>query len=337
MPSRLASVKRGTKRAWGEPGRGGPLITRPGGTLHPRRQRGGRRPLRPHLRPRLAVLSLRLRPGRRLSPYCATSAPKMTSRGPARATCAARSSSSHSSAHTSHLASAPPPSPQPPQSPLPPPPPQPPLPLPPLPLPPLPLPPLPPLPLPPLPLPPLPLPQLRCALRVSTGSTAGRSVSETCSAPMAAATRPATPQPLPSSSTRLPAIAMAIAGCCSARAMMTPAGQTVTWSKSKPLPSPPLCSSSRRMLEGWNSRTAGRVNLSSYEAHSRHAASSSAGGAPVWLPPSLIRETVSCGAVLARERNTPTTTRERPKVQYANQITRERESAGGRTYLCGIG
>ena len=197
----------------------------------------------------------------------------MTSRGPARATCAARSSSSHSSAHTSHLASAPPPSPQPPQSPLPPPPPQPPLPLPPLPLP---------------PLPPLPLPQLRCALRVSTGSTAGRSVSETCAAPMAAAMRPATPQPLPSSSTRLPAIAMAIAGCCSARAMMTPAGQTVTWSKSKPLPSPPLCSSSRRMLEGWNSRTAGRVNLSSYEAHSRHAASSSACGAPVWLPPPLI-------------------------------------------------
>jgi hypothetical protein len=192
----------------------------------------------------------------------------MTSRGPARATCAARSSSSHSSAHTSHLASTPPPSPQSPPPPLPPP------------------------PLPSPPLPPLPLPQLRCALRVSTGSTAGRSVSETCAAPMACATRPATPQPLPSSSTRLPATAMAIDGCCSARAMTTPAGQTVTWSKSKPLPSPPLCSSSRRTPEGWNSRSAGRVNLSSYEAHSRHAASS----ASAWLLPPLIGRADGCAS-----------------------------------------
>ena len=63
------------------------------------------------------------------------------------------------------------------------------------------------------------------------------------------------------------------------------------------------------MPEGWNSRTAGRVNLSSYEAHSRHAASSSACGAPAWLPPPLIvsegggdvsllaaKQLVACGA-----------------------------------------
>ena len=54
------------------------------------------------------------------------------------------------------------------------------------------------------------------------------------------------------------------------------------------------------MPEGWNSNTAGRMNLSSYEAHSRHAASSSS-GPPAWLlelmrSPSVL---VRASAVLA--------------------------------------